>query len=111
MHHEGGMAQDILRKILKEAETKGMKKVRKARVLIGESLLAHPENVQMSFDMISVGTVAESAKLEIRSSKLRARCASCGKEYESAHSLSCPHCAGREIKIISGQELLVESVE
>jgi len=111
MHHEGGIAQDILKKILAEAKKSGMKKVERAKVTIGESLLAHPENVQFSFNMISHGTVAEGAKLDITTTRLKAKCASCKKEYGPASSLSCPHCGAAEIEITSGQELLVEGLE
>lgn len=111
MHHEGGIAQDILKKLLAEAKVAGLKKIKRAKVSIGEALLAHPENVQFSFDMISHGTIAQGAELDIRTTKLNAKCGSCKKEYDSNSLLSCPHCGGREIEIISGQELLVENLE
>jgi hydrogenase nickel incorporation protein HypA/HybF len=111
MHHEGGIAQDILKKILSEAKRRGLSKVKLAKVIVGEANLAQPDNIKFSFESISQGTIAQGAKLDIRLTKLKARCSSCKSEYDLSASLSCPHCKGKEIDIFSGQELLVESVE
>jgi len=110
MHHEVGIAQDILHKVLHEAQRSGLKKVRKASVRIGETLLAHPDEVKHSFSAVSQGTAASGAELEIAISPLRAKCSSCGRDFE-AEGMRCPFCKSGDVEMISGRELLVETVE
>ena len=110
MHHEVGLAEDILRKVLRLAGSKGLKVVARAAISVGEFYLARPEQIKHSFGMVSKGTPAEGAKLNITISPLRARCSSCKKEFDLS-SQKCPSCGGVGIEIVSGKELLVESVE
>lgn len=110
MHHEIGIAQDLLNVILVEASKQGIKSVSKAKIKIGEFYLPHPEQLEYSFRIASKGTLAEGAKLEIEITPLRARCSSCLKDFDSP-ALSCPSCGSKSIEITSGQELLVENIE
>jgi hydrogenase nickel incorporation protein HypA/HybF len=110
MHHEIGLAEDILRKVLRLAGSKGIKKISRASISVGEFYLARPEQIAHSFQMVSRGTPAEGAKLNITISPLKARCSSCKKEFELS-SQKCPSCGGVGIEIVSGKELLVERVE
>lgn len=110
MHHEIGLAGDLLRMILEAASKQGLMKVKKAKVLVGEFHLAHPDQIRHSFEMISKGTPAEGAVLEIVTSKLKARCSKCGAEFDVAGG-ACPGCGGTAVEIVSGKELLVERVE
>ena len=110
MHHEIGIAEDLLKRILEEAQKKRIEKVCKAKVKIGEFYLAHPDQLKYSFEMVSKGTLAEGAKLKVKTTPLKARCSSCLKDFDSP-ALSCPSCGSKSIEITSGQELLVENIE
>jgi hydrogenase nickel incorporation protein HypA/HybF len=82
--------------------------VLKVRLLIGEVSSVVPECVRFYFEELRRGTVAEAAELEFTTSPLRIRCPACGREFGSIEGL-CSCNAGGEV--VSGQELLVESIE
>ena len=110
MHHETSAAQAVIREIIEEAKKKGLKKISKASVTIGEARALDKEYFTRAFEFVSKGTPAEGIELDINISPLKARCAKCLKEFKLP-SLACPSCKSGEIKIISGQELLVREVE
>jgi hydrogenase nickel incorporation protein HypA/HybF len=110
MHHETSAAQAVIREILEEAKKKGLKKISKASVTIGEARALDKEYFTRAFEVSSKGTPLEGIELGINISPLKARCAKCLKEFRSP-SLTCPSCKSGEIEIVSGQELLVSQVE
>lgn len=109
-HHEIGLAHDILRKAMAAAQAKGLKKIKRIKASVGEFLLPNTDNIKHSFFMITKGTPAEGAKLEVVVAKLKAKCASCGGEFD-IKGLKCLSCNGTGMNITDGKELLVELVE
>ena len=110
MHHEIGISQDILKKALELAGQKGLARITKLKVVIGEFYLPNEGQILHSFGHVSKGTLAEGAKLELKVSPIRGKCSSCGAELKDA-ALKCGNCGKSEIEIVSGKELLVEIVE
>ncbi len=110
--HELGLAQDVLGKVKAEAKAKGLSKITYAKVKIGETLITDPPEFQEIFSTISMGSVAEGMQLELEISPLKALCADCKKEFNSqTPRLDCPHCGSTNIKISSGQELVIEDLK
>lgn len=106
--HELHLAQDVLKIILKEAEARGLEKIVCAKVKIGESRITDPPEFKELLAKISVGTKAESLRLELEIVKLRAFCNNCQNEFSSdTPRLDCPYCGSTDIVISAGQELLV----
>jgi hydrogenase nickel incorporation protein HypA/HybF len=110
--HELGLAEDILRKIKEEAKAKNLAKVSYAKIRVGETLVTdQPELIEL-FSMISTGTPAEGAKLDIVISPLKAVCGSCKKEFNpKVIRFDCPGCGSASINIVSGKELLIEEIK
>jgi len=113
MHHEMSAAQHALHLILEEAAKRGLKKVKSVRVIVGQTRALEEDYFNRAFEEASKGTLASGAKIIFSISPLKAVCSSCHKEITPASSLSlsCPFCAGTDIEIVSGQELLVGDVE
>jgi hydrogenase nickel incorporation protein HypA/HybF len=110
--HELGLAEDIVRKIKEEAKKNGLSKVAYAKIRVGETLVTdQPELIEL-FSMISTGTPAEGAKLDIVLSPLKAVCGSCKKEFNpKVIRFDCPNCESGSIKITSGNELVIEELK
>lgn len=104
------MAQDILNSALAIASKKGIKKISRIKVKVGETRLANKEYLERGFEMVSSGSPASGARLKIEVTPLAGRCKKC-KTFLKKDSFSCPSCASGDIEIASGQELLVEEVE
>ena len=65
-----------------------------------------------AYSIASTGTVAEQAELIVEALPVRVRCNSCGAESEAlANKLLCKSCGDWQTTLISGDELLLLSVE
>jgi hydrogenase nickel incorporation protein HypA/HybF len=74
------------------------------RQVVGESL-------EFYFEIVARGTVCDGARLQTRLAPARLRCA-CGEEWELHEPVfRCPRCAGAEVTVLDGDQLLVESIE
>jgi hydrogenase nickel incorporation protein HypA/HybF len=110
--HELHLAQDVLKKIEEEAQSRGLKKAAFAKVQIGESRITDPPEFKEILANISKGTVADGMQLELEIIPLLALCASCHNEFSSAAPrLDCPHCGSTDIRITSGKELLIADLK
>ena len=58
------------------------------------------------------GTLAEAAELAIETAAIRVRCETCGEETEAApNRLLCGSCGDWHTRVVSGDELMLMSVE
>jgi hydrogenase nickel incorporation protein HypA/HybF len=110
--HELGLAEDIIKKIKEEAKTRDLSKVSYAKIAVGETLVSdQPELIEL-LSMVSTGTPAEGAKLEIEISPLKAVCGNCGKEFSSkVIRFDCPACGSNTINITSGKEVVIKELK
>jgi hydrogenase nickel incorporation protein HypA/HybF len=81
-------------------------------VEIGQLTAVLPDAVRFSFDVVTSGTIAEGAELEIIEVPGRGHCVQCGESVAYADTLiaTCTACGGIEIAIETGQELRIRSV-
>jgi hydrogenase nickel incorporation protein HypA/HybF len=82
------------------------------RVRIGPLAGMVPELLASAFPLAAAGTRAEHAELDLVAASIQVRCQSCGAETEAAmNRLICAACGDWHTRILSGDELLLESVE
>lgn len=71
-----------------------------------------PESLSFSFDLLVQGTLAEGATLEIEGVEAAGRCGRCGAESRIvAFPIRCEWCGELGLKVVRGEELVVEWVE
>ena len=110
--HEFAITQDMLDLVLEEAKKAEAKEVGKINLVIGEMTGVVQECVQFYFDFLSQGTLAEGASLSFTMVPMRVRCRACDKLFElKEFDWACPCCGGKELEIMAGKELFVESIE
>ena len=110
--HELAITQSILDIAQKAADEHGAKRVQSVRIMLGEYSGVVPQCIQYYFDVISKGTLAEGAVLDIRRLPVVIRCNSCGKESQiDRRHIRCPLCGGTDLKLIQGREFYIESME
>ena len=82
-------------------------------LVVGELSSIVDDSVQFYFDMLSRGTLAESAALNFQRLPATATCSDCGLLFGVKAPLvpECPHCGGAHLAITGGRELRVESIE
>lgn len=82
------------------------------RVRIGPLAGIVPELLGSAFPLAAAGRRMERAVLELIAAPITVRCQTCGAETEAAmNRLLCGICGDWHTQIISGDELLLESVE
>lgn len=111
--HELGIAKDLFAKVREKAKENKLKRIARIKIRLGEASGIKKEFLRHSFiDHILPGSIAEGAALEIAKEEIKARCETCGKSISVQEAgFSCPHCGGSGLKIISGKDVYVESIE
>lgn len=70
-----------------------------------------PESMAQAFSFVAAGTEADGAAVEVVTVPVTVHCRGCGTASESNDVLArCPHCAGSDVDISGGDELVLESV-
>ena len=68
--------------------------------------------LKQAFPLASAGSVAERSVLEIKMQAIEVECLQCGQRSEAkANRLVCAACGDWKTRLISGDEMLLESVE
>ena len=83
-------------------------------IIVGIGALSGVESqlLKNAYPFASAGSVAEHAELIIESLPIRVRCDVCGSESEAMpNKLICKQCGDWHTKLVSGDELLLMSVE
>jgi hydrogenase nickel incorporation protein HypA/HybF len=113
--HELGVIKSILRICTERMEAAGKTKIKTISLQVGELRNIEEEWMQKYFEYFSPGTPAEGAKISIRKIPLTFHCEECNYSYHpnprDRSSFHCPKCNGDNYDMISGRELLIESIE
>ena len=93
-------------------EAAGARRVRKLSLRIGALSGVVPDALRFAFDVVTRGTPAAGASLEIESVPAVCWCAGCGKEFESGDLIAeCPRCHNISGELRRGRELEIAAVE
>ena len=110
--HELAICQAMLAQV--EAIAQEHKAHRVISITLGMGPLSGVEEslLQHAYPVAVAGSVAEGAELVIRLTPIKIRCRSCGEESDAtANHLVCSYCGDWQTELISGDELLLISVE
>ena len=110
--HELSVTESILEYSIEEAKKRNAAKIKTIRLRMGPFTGLYPECIQMYLDVLSEGTIAEGARIEAEVLPLQVLCRECGKESEiTRKSIACPCCGSLRLKILSGKEFMITSLE
>ena len=119
--HEFSVSSEIVRSVLNHVEKEKGEKVLSVQLEIGELALLNMEQVTFWIHQLFKGTVAEGAKVKVRTVKARIQCGSCG--YKGGISLdkkdpfrhfvpySCPQCGSFQIRVEKGRECTLRRIQ
>ncbi len=109
--HELSIAENI-KKVVEESLEGRTGKVSCINLEIGKLTAVVPESLQFCFQFVGQGSPVEGAELKIQEISVKAKCNSCGSGFDIDYPLFvCPRCGSRELKILSGTELFIKSIE
>ncbi len=110
--HELPVVLDVIRTVGEEAEKRGVRRVTRIDLVIGELSSIVDESVQMYFDVAAKDSVCGGAKLAFEHRPAMLRCKSCGKEFPHEKSFQCPECGGDGVLIRgTGREFYIRSFD
>jgi hydrogenase nickel incorporation protein HypA/HybF len=111
--HEMGIVQSIMDILEEQAKIHNAKKVVRVNLEFGVLTAVMPEAIRFAFDVLSKGTVAEEADINITIIPLKMRCMDCNEEH-TLHEYQpiCPSCSSAAILILEGRdEMRIASLE
>jgi len=110
--HELSVTESELEIACKHAEKAQAKKVTDIYLVIGRLSSIVDDSVSFYWDMISKNTVCEDAKLHFKRIPAKLICLQCNHEYTLDDELTpCPNCGSARVKVISGDEFNLDSIE
>jgi len=81
-------------------------------LVLGEIADLTDTSIQEIWNKLSIGTPAEHAMLRFRYIKAEVQCMACFQKYHPVNkTIHCPYCGSYGAKILTGEELRLESIE
>ncbi len=110
--HELAVAQALVEQVEAVISQHGAASARLIRVRIGPLAGVVPELLASAFPLAAASTRMADAELDLVAAPVRVHCQTCGAETDAAmNRLLCGACGDWHTQVISGDELLLESVE
>lgn len=110
--HELSVCQALIRQLQDIAREQRAAAVTSVTVQIGPLSGVEADLLRQAFPLASAGSVAETAQLVIEKLSIRVRCESCGAETAAEpNKLVCATCGDWHTRLVSGDEMLLASVE
>ncbi|MEW6025612.1 MAG: hydrogenase maturation nickel metallochaperone HypA [Pseudomonadota bacterium] len=110
--HELAVAQALVEQVDGVIRQHHASSATRIRLRIGPLAGVVPELLASAFPLAAAGHAMEHATLDLVAAPITVRCQSCGEVTEAAmNRLVCGACGNWHTQLISGDELLLESVE
>jgi hydrogenase nickel incorporation protein HypA/HybF len=110
--HELSICQALVQQLASVSAANGGGAIELIRLRIGPLSGIEAELLRRAFPLASAGTIAAGAELVIETAPVFVTCTQCGVRSEVAPSrMLCGACNGFQVRVVSGTEMLLESVE
>ena len=110
--HELSVCLSLIEEVKRVARQNGAGTVTRIIVKVGPLSGVEPDLLRNAYPLAAAGTVAEKAELEIELSDIVVSCSQCGGESPAtANKLLCAHCGDFRTNLVSGNEMVLQSLE
>ena len=110
--HELSIVASLFEILEEKAKENKAKKILSVKLKVGALSGVVPEFLETAFNIYKKDTIASESKLKIEEVPLKVRCQGCGTEIvKDDFVFICEKCDSRELKTLSGTELLLEKIE
>ena len=110
--HELAVTESILNIAVEHAQAAGATRVTNIHLVIGQLSTIVDDSIQFYWDIITENTLCAESKLDFKRIAAKMQCLECNREYDLNSSLTpCPACGSLNVKIISGEEFFIESID
>ena len=110
--HELSLCESVLNVIEDSARQQGFRKVKTVWLEIGTLAGVDPEAMRFSFEVVSRGSIANQAGLEIIETPADAWCMQCARQVSIRQRYdACPECDSYQLQISGGDQLRIRELE
>ena len=110
--HEMSLAESVLQIIEDAAHQQRFTRVRAVWLEIGQLACVEQESLRFGFDVVTRGSIAEQARLEIIETAGQGRCGKCAQSFRLAALYEpCPACGSYDVRVIGGDGMRVKELE
>jgi hydrogenase nickel incorporation protein HypA/HybF len=110
--HELSVCQALIGQVETVARERGATVVKSVLVRLGPLSGVEAMLLEQAYPLASAGTLAEASRLLIEPAPVRVKCETCGAETEAqSNRLLCAACGDYHTRLLSGDELMLMSVE
>ena len=110
--HEQSIVESLLALTLENAEKAKANRILRIYLVVGELSGVVEESVDFYFSFLSRDTIAAQANLFFMHVPAQLRCRNCNTIFLPERlNLRCPNCKERQVEIIAGRELYIDSME
>ncbi len=110
--HELTATQRILDAALAEGRARGSRPLRAVRLQLGVLSGVTEDSIRFYWELLTPGTAAAGARLEVERVPGRVECRGCGRVSEVDDDFPmCPACAGVDLAVLAGDACAIDGVE
>ena len=110
--HEMSLCEGVVRILEDKAAEEDFSRVKTVWLEIGRLSGVEIEALRFGFDVVTRGTLADSARLEIIELPGKAWCLPCGQTVQVTQRYdNCPQCGSYHVQITGGDELRIKELE
>ena len=110
--HELSVCQALVTQLVTVSAANGGGTVELVRLRIGPLSGVESSLLRQAFPLAAAGTIAAGAELVIEAAAVVVQCNECGARTDAASNrMLCGACNGYRVRLVSGDEMLLESVE
>lgn len=110
--HEFSICRSLLGQVEALGVEHGARRVTSVKVAVGPLCGVEPGLLERAYLLARCGTVADIAPLIVETLPIVVECRTCGRESAAAaNRLICAHCGDYRVEVVSGDELILLSVE
>jgi len=107
--HEVSLGEAILDAVERRAAGR---KVRRVKVRVGTLHRVVGPALDQGFELVTEGSLAEGAVLEVVTVPVTVTCRSCGEHHHSDdQAWACASCGSEDVEVEGGEEFILESLE
>jgi hydrogenase nickel incorporation protein HypA/HybF len=110
--HELAVCQGLMQQVAAVAQGHKARRVTRITLQVGPLSGIEAAQLAQAFTIARCGTVAAEAELEIETPPVKVRCRACGSDSDAAvNALLCAACGSWQVDLLSGDELILKSLE